>query len=95
MPDNSMVDRLQVDSPMAIDLSLNTLIDGQPYALLYQGALRIRYLYRQPDGGVRMRCQNFIEYPDEIYPPELSGPEHLQVLGWLFWHCTLSTRRPG
>jgi phage repressor protein C with HTH and peptisase S24 domain len=94
MPDNSMVDRLQPGSPMAIDRALNHIIDGQPYALLHQGVLRVRYLYRLPGGGLRMRCQNFIEYPDEVISAEMSGPEHVEVLGWLFWHSTLSVRRP-
>lgn len=94
MPDKSMLDRLHPGSPLAIDRSLTRIIDGQPYALMHQGELHIRYLYRLSNGSLRMRCQNFIDYPDRTLTARESGPRYLEVLGWMFWHATLSTARP-
>ncbi|WPO99463.1 S24 family peptidase [Pseudomonas sp. HR96] len=94
MPDTSMIDRLPARAPLVIDSSLTHIVDGQPYALIHEGALHVRYLYRQPNGGLRMRCHNFIEYPDRILSARESGPQDIRVLGWMFWHASLSAQRP-
>ncbi|WP_213875473.1 LexA family transcriptional regulator [Pseudomonas sp. dw_358] len=94
MPDHSMLDRLHPGSALTIDRSLTHIVDGQPYAMMFQGELHVRYLYRLPDGGLRLRSQNFIDYPDQSLTARESGPRHLEVLGWMFWHGTFSTKRP-
>lgn len=94
MPDTSMIDRLPAQAPLLIDSALTHIVDGQPYALIHEGALHVRYLYRQPNGGLRMRCHNFIEYPDRILTARESGPRDIRVLGWMFWHASVSPYRP-
>ena len=94
MPDSSMAERLQPGSPLAIDRSLTHIIDGQPYAMSHRGLLEIRYIATLPDGGLLLRSQNFIEYPDQLLDVAEVLNGNLKIFGWMFWHATLSTHRP-
>lgn len=91
---NSMVEVIQDGSTLAIDRGRTTIIDGEIYALEHAGMLRVKYLYRQPGGGLRLRSPNSAEYPDEIFSYEQTHEQNIKVLGWVFWWSTLNNRRP-
>ena len=91
---NSMAHRIQSGSTVAIDRSLTHIIDGEIYALEHDGMLRIRYLYRLPNDGLRVRCHNHTEYPDQILSAQQIQEQGVRILGWVFWWSTLNTRRP-
>ncbi|OSR65055.1 HTH-type transcriptional regulator PrtR [Pseudomonas syringae pv. actinidiae] len=57
------------------------------------GILRVRYLYRLPNGGLRLRSHNDAEYPDEVFSGEDIARENIRILGWIFWWSTLNSRR--
>lgn len=93
MNGNSMADRLQNGSLLGIDRHTTHIIDGEMYALEHGGLLRIRYLYRLPNGGLRLRSHNNHEYPDESFSAEDIRQQGIRVLGWVFWWSTLNQRK--
>lgn len=91
---NSMAPRIEDGSTLAIDCSLTQIVDGEIYALEHDGMLRIRYVYRQVNNGLRLRSHNHEEYPDELYSAAQILEQRIQILGWVFWWSTLNKRRP-
>ena len=93
MVGNSMADKIQDGSLIGVDRGRLLVIDGEMYALEHDGMLRVKYLYRLPGGGLRLRSHNAGEYPDEIFSAEQIHEQHIQILGWIFWWSTLNNRR--
>lgn len=93
MVGNSMADKIQDGSLIGIDRGRVQIIDGEMYALEHDGMLRVKYLYRLPGGGLRLRSHNCAEYPDEIFSADQVQAQHIQILGWIFWWSTLNNRR--
>lgn len=93
MVGSSMADKIQDGSLLGVDRGKTHIIDGEIYALEHDGMLRVKYLYRLPGGGLRLRSHNAAEYPDELFTAEQIQEQHLQVLGWIFWWSTLNNRR--
>ena len=91
---NSMGPRIEAGSTVAIDSSLTQIVDGEIYALEQDGMLRIKYVYRLPNNGLRLRSHNHEEYPDELFSSLQIQEQHLRILGWVFWWSTLNKRRP-
>jgi len=91
---NSMAHRIQDGSTVAIDRSLTQIVDGEIYALEQDGMLRIRYVYRLPGNGLRLRCHSSREYPDEVFNAVQVQSQQIRILGWVFWWSTLNSRRP-
>ncbi|MBV6824082.1 S24 family peptidase [Pseudomonas sp. PD9R] len=94
MVGNSMAEKIEDGSTIAIDRGLTQIIDGQIYAIEHDGMLRIKYLHRVPGNALRMRSHNSAEYPDEILRREQIEEQNFRVLGWVFWWSTLNKRRP-
>lgn len=85
------MERLIMDgATIGIDRGTTNIIDGEIYAFDHDGMLRVKYLYRLPGGGLRVRSENHEEYPDEIIPPEQLS--HIRILGWVFWWSTIRRR---
>lgn len=84
---NSM-ERLILDgATIGIDRGRTRVADGEIYAIDHDGMLRVKYLYRQPGGGLRLRSENREEHPDENYTAEEAVS--IRVLGWVFWWSTV------
>jgi phage repressor protein C with HTH and peptisase S24 domain len=90
---NSMADKIQDGSLIGVDRGRTHVIDGEIYALEHDGMLRVKYLYRLPGGGLRLRSHNAAEYPDEIFTAEQIQEQNIHILGWIFWWSTLNNRR--
>mgnify|MGYP001036645531 CR=1 FL=1 len=90
---NSMADKIQDGSLIGVDRGRTHVIDGEIYALEHGGMLRVKYLYRLPGGGLRLRSHNAAEYPDEIFSADQIQEQNIHVLGWIFWWSTLNNRR--
>lgn len=87
---NSM-DRLILDgATIGLDIGTKQVYDGEIYAVDHDGMLRVKYLYRLPGGGLRLRSENSEEYPDEIYTAEEATK--IRVIGWVFWWSTVRRR---
>ena len=91
---NSMAHRIEDGSTVAIDRGLTQIVDGEIYAFEQDGMLRIKYLYRLPNNGLRVRSHNCLEYPDEIFNAAEIQAQQIRVLGWVFWWSTPNHRRP-
>lgn len=88
---NSM-ERLILDGAgIGIDRGTTHITDGEIYAFDHDGMLRVKYLYRLPGGGLRLRSENSEEHPDEIYTAEQAA--NIRILGWVFWWSTVRRRR--
>ncbi|MCU7248941.1 S24 family peptidase [Pseudomonas koreensis] len=91
---NSMSERIEDGSIVAIDRGLTQVVDGEIYAIEHDGMLRIKYLHRMPGNALRLRSHNNAEYPDEIFRAAQIEEQRIHILGWVFWWSTLSKRRP-
>jgi len=91
---NSMAEKIEDGSTLAIDRSLTQVVDGEIYAIEHDGMLRIKYLHRMPGNALRLRSHNSAEYPDEIFRAAQIEEQRIHVLGWVFWWSTLGKRRP-
>ena len=94
MSGNSMGEKIEDGSTLAIDRGLTQIVDGEIYAIEHDGMLRIKYLHRLPGNSLRLRSHNRAEYPDEIFRPAQIEEQNIRVLGWVFWWSTLNKRRP-
>lgn len=84
---NSMERLIQDGSTIGIDRGRTQVADGEIYAIDHDGMLRVKYLYRLPGGGLRLRSENSEEHQDEIYPADSAAK--IKVLGWVFWWSTV------
>jgi phage repressor protein C with HTH and peptisase S24 domain len=91
---NSMAEKIEDGSILAIDRGLTQIVDGEIYAIEHDGMLRIKYLHRVPGNAIRMRSHNSNEHPDEIFRAAQIEEQNIRVLGWVFWWSTLNKRRP-
>lgn len=86
------MERLIMDgATIGIDRGSVDIEDGEIYAFDHDGMLRVKYLYRMPGGGLRIRSENDEEYPDEVLTAEQAA--ELRILGWVFWWSTVRRRR--
>ncbi|MBX9818129.1 MAG: helix-turn-helix transcriptional regulator, partial [Burkholderiaceae bacterium] len=86
------MERLIMDgATIGIDTGSKHIEDGEIYAFDQDGMLRVKYLYRLPGGGVRVRSENDDEFPDETLSPEQFAS--IRMLGWVFWWSTVRRRR--
>ncbi|WP_439877742.1 S24 family peptidase [Pseudomonas prosekii] len=91
---NSMAEKIEDGSIIAIDRGLTQIVDGEIYAIEHDGMLRIKYLHRMPGNGLRLRSHNSAQYPDEVFRAAQIEEQNIHVLGWVFWWSTLHKRRP-
>lgn len=86
------MERLIMDgATIGIDTGTTHIEDGEIYAFDQDGMLRVKYLYRLPGGGVRVRSENDEEFPDETLTAEQFAS--IRMLGWVFWWSTVRRRR--
>lgn len=89
---NSMEPLILNSATIGIDKATTRVVDGEIYALEHDGMLRVKYLYRLPSGGLRLRSFNREEYPDEEYSSEQLNSQGISILGWVFWWSTVRNR---
>ncbi|MBV6286682.1 LexA family transcriptional regulator [Pseudomonas aegrilactucae] len=94
MPDYNMNPMLQYGATLAVDRSLTRVVDGEVYALLHNGRLRVHTLGERPNGALRLHSHDSDEYPSETFSQSQLKSQHLEVLGWVFWWAHLRDDRP-
>lgn len=87
---NSMDPVLPDGATVAIDTSVEDIKDGEIYAIDHEGMARVKMLYRQPGGGIRLRSFNTDEYPDEYYQGE--DANKIRLVGFVFWYAVTRHR---
>lgn len=84
---HSMENTILDGASIGIDKSKQTIKDNKIYAFDHGGLLRVKRLFRQPFGGVKIVSDN-PEYPDEFMSAE-QWKEEVRLLGWVFWWSTV------
>jgi len=84
---NCMEPVLPNNATIGIDTGNTKIVDGEMYAIIHEGHLRVKLIYKKPDGGLRLRSYNYNEYPDEIYPGYVE--DKIKILGRVFWYSVL------
>lgn len=84
---NSMEPMLPDGSTVGIDTGCTTIKDGKVYAIDHDGALRIKVLYKLPNGGLRLRSFNRDEWDDEDLSPEKA--QLVRIIGRMFWSSVM------
>ena len=94
MPGLNMSPLLPYGATLAIDRSMTRVVEGEAYALLHNGALRVHYLSHGKGGTLCLHSHDAQGYPDESYSREARKSERLQIIGWVFWWSHLRPTRP-
>lgn len=79
---NSMEPMIQDGSLIGIDRGKTQIVDGEIYAIDHDGMLRVKYVYRLPGGGIRLRSFNQDEHPEENYSADEAAK--IKILGWVW-----------
>ncbi|QTP60905.1 helix-turn-helix transcriptional regulator [Billgrantia antri] len=86
---DSMEPILPDGATVGVNTQDKAIKDGKMYVIDHGGLLRVKFLYRLPGGGLRIRSAN----PDrEAYPDEDLGPdwpEQVRIIGKVFWYSVL------
>ncbi|HBO1051444.1 TPA: helix-turn-helix transcriptional regulator [Pseudomonas aeruginosa] len=90
---NSMEPLISDGATIGVDTATKHITDGEIYAIKHDDLLRVKFVYRLPGGGVRLRSYNRDEYPDEEYTPEEMRSQQISVIGWVFWWSVVRIRR--
>lgn len=94
MPDVNMMPLIPYGAPLAVDRSLTRVVEGEIYALLHNGRLRIHSLSKRSNGALRLHSHDNEGFPCESYSVSQSRSQHLQILGWVFWWSQYRGERP-
>ena len=95
MPGNNMAPWIPRDAILAIDLSQTQVIDGETYALLHNGTLRVNSLSLGHNGTLCLHSHDRRNYTVERFTPAQRQAQHLQILGWVFHWSHFRQHRPG
>jgi len=94
MPASNMSPLLPRGTTLAIDTGLTRIVEGELYALLHNGRLRIHSLSQRANGTLRLHSHDSDQHPTETYSPAQLKNQKLSVLGWVFWWGHLRDSRP-
>ncbi|HGK4055344.1 TPA: helix-turn-helix transcriptional regulator [Klebsiella pneumoniae] len=83
---NSMEPVLPDGAVVGVDTSKTSIKDGKVYAIDHDGLLRVKLLYRLPE-GIRVRSYNREEYADEEYFNH--DANKIKIIGQVFWYSVL------
>ncbi|MCF5040072.1 helix-turn-helix domain-containing protein [Pseudomonas sp. PA-7-1E] len=84
---NSMFPVLRDGATVGVNVgktSISDIVDGEMYALNHNGQLRIKQVYRLPN-GIRLRSFNRDDHPDEDYSFQDVQDEQISIIGHVFW----------
>ncbi len=94
MPDYNMTPLIPFGAPLVIDRGLTRVVDGEIYAVLHNGRLRINCLSKRSNGALRLHSHDNEAFPCENYSVSQSRSQQLEVLGWVFWWAQFRAERP-
>ncbi|MGE8061006.1 LexA family transcriptional regulator [Pseudomonas sp. NPDC089547] len=95
MPDSNMVPLIAQQATLAIDLSMKRVVEGETYALLHNGVLRVNNLSIGPQNTLYLHSHDRYSYAVERYTPAQRHAQGLEILGWIFHWSHFRQQRPG
>lgn len=94
MPDYNMTPLIPYGAPLAIDRGMTRVVDGELYAVVHNGQLRVNSLSKRSNGALRLHSHDSEGFPCENYSVGHSRGHELEVLGWVFWWAQFRSERP-
>lgn len=85
---NSMERLIPDGTTIGVDKGSTAIKDGDIYAIDHDGMLRVKYLYRQPGGGLKLTSENEAEHPAETYSAS-EVQQFIRIIGRVFWWSVL------
>ncbi|KNX76272.1 XRE family transcriptional regulator [Pseudomonas sp. 250J] len=95
MPGNNMAPLLPQGALLAIDRGCTRVVEGECYALLHNGRLRVQHLTLGHNGTLCLHSHDRLNHPSERYTAYQRRVQNLEILGWVFWWSSLRPARPG
>ncbi len=95
MSDSNMAPLIPKGAIVAIDCSLTQVIDGETYALLHDGVLRVNSLSLGQYGTLCLHSHDRERHATERYTRAQRRAQGLQILGWVFHWSHFRGQRPG
>jgi len=74
---------------VGVDRGMTKIIPEHLYAIEQDGTLRIKFLEKLAEGGIKLISYNREEHPDESYTFEQFMEQQMKVLGRVFWWSTV------
>ncbi|WP_349975232.1 S24 family peptidase [Pseudomonas sp. WHRI 8519] len=94
MPSQNMAPWVPSDAIVAIDVSQTRVKDGETYALLHNGTLRVNSLSLGHNGTLCLHSHDRRNYTVERFTPAQRQAQHLEILGWVFHWSHFCRQRP-
>ncbi|MDZ3995219.1 helix-turn-helix transcriptional regulator [Pseudomonas sp. Teo4] len=95
MPATNMAPLIPGNALLAIDLSLTDVIEGETYALLHNGTLRVNSLSLGQSGTLCLHSFDRRNHTVERYTPAQLKNQDLRILGWVFHWSHFRQQRPA
>ncbi|MFJ4457149.1 helix-turn-helix transcriptional regulator [Pseudomonas sp. NPDC089392] len=95
MTASNMVPLIPLEATLAIDLGMTRVVEGETYALLHNGMLRVNNLSLGQNGTLYLHSHDRRNYAVERYTPTQRQAQGLEVLGWVFHWSHFRQQRPG
>ncbi|MDH0302335.1 MULTISPECIES: S24 family peptidase [unclassified Pseudomonas] len=94
MPANNMAPLVPQGALLAIDRTFTRVVEGECYALLHNGRLRVQNLTLGHNGTLCLHSHDRLNHPIERYTAYQRRVQGLEILGWVFWWACLRPTRP-
>lgn len=89
---DSMNPELTDGQVIAIDTSAVKIFDGEIYAFIVSGELKVKYLFKHGNGFKAVsRNEDKLRFPDEIYTDKDIAANNISIIGQFWWKS--ETRR--
>lgn len=95
MPNNNMAPLLPQGSLLAIDRAFTRVVEGECYALLHNGRLRVNHLTLGHNGTLCLHSHDRLNHPSERYTAYQRRVQNVEILGWVFWWSCLRPVQPA
>ncbi|AYG43298.1 XRE family transcriptional regulator [Pseudomonas sp. Leaf58] len=95
MPTGNMAPLIPQQATLAIDLGMTKVVEGETYALLHNGVLRVNNLSVGEHGTLYLHSHDRRSYAVERYTAAQRQAQGLEVIGWVFHWSHFRQQRPG
>lgn len=95
MPASNMLPLIPLAATLAIDLGMTRVVEGETYALLHNGLLRVNNLSLGQHGTLYLHSHDRRNYAVERYTPAQRQAQGLEIIGWVFHWSHFRQQRPG
>lgn len=93
VPGSNMQPRLAVGATLAVDRGQTQIVDGDLYALLHLGTLRVHQVALDRDNVLCLHNHDDDEYPSEYFSLAQRRVNGIEVIGRVFWYSHLCSTR--